>query len=236
MSARLAFSDEFRKQLAEEEIVRWSADFKEEHLTGLIWAVGEFGRRSSCLWDERCEGPIPVANDALHAFEFIILGVGGSDSGPPGEEVQRPVPPPPALREELNQKLKESLWTIWASGRWEDTFADLMAAVGVVSLPDVDIDDYGAKWLPDRGRGGARADRANRSWRTYRRGRDAAANRRTGRRPGRKNRPTDLENTPPAARGVRAHTLVRHTNRGQLRGAVVGARRIRLSRELPWRR
>lgn len=58
-----AFRDEFRRKIAPGKYTSWAADLTEEQLEAVLWAVGEFGRRSrwvlECL--DRHEDEFPPA-------------------------------------------------------------------------------------------------------------------------------------------------------------------------------
>jgi hypothetical protein len=46
-----AFSDDSRREIALGKYTNWAADLTEEQLAAVLWAVGEFGRRSQPVLD-----------------------------------------------------------------------------------------------------------------------------------------------------------------------------------------
>ncbi len=47
-----AFTDSFRQKIALGKYTGWAADLTEDQLIGVLWAIGEFGRRSQ--WVLEC--------------------------------------------------------------------------------------------------------------------------------------------------------------------------------------
>lgn len=66
------FSDEFRERLKRGKYSRWATDLTEDQLEALLWAVGEFGVRSSdVLGIVRQQTPTTIHPRATLALDVL---------------------------------------------------------------------------------------------------------------------------------------------------------------------
>lgn len=69
----LAFTDEFRRRIALGKYTGWAADLTDDQLVAVLWAVGEYGRRSQ--WILECLDRHADEFWPAHGFPRAKLGL-----------------------------------------------------------------------------------------------------------------------------------------------------------------